>query len=367
MGSEDSMVTQLYALSVVFGLLPFVAVGLRLQVRRMTKAYVGLDDWLILFALVGATTTAVLLLIDVAAGGAGRPLKRDSDGNPIYDDTYVLFQKVTWALGFSQILAIGLTKLSVLLFYRRIFSIRDRRFNIISFSLIVLATLWTIAFFITNILESFPVYTEWARNPDDQRGNMDITTMFLSQCYTDVALDVLIIVLPIPLIWKLHMDLKKKLLISCIFLLGAVTTASSIARTVVQYRVAREYRTGNVDKTYYLSPGFYWPVIESSLGIVGACLPMLGPLGSVYSMEKIWLNPKHAVTSVYLRILQSFRNSSEEKLSEAHVADTERYYQDNKRPSESDKWEAQYNLSILNKTEISAQSQADPKRTSTYL
>lgn len=27
-----------------------------------------------------------------------------------------------------------------------------------------------------------------------------------------------------------------------------------------------------------LAPTFYWPMIESSLGVVGACLPALGPL-----------------------------------------------------------------------------------------
>ncbi|KAL7621384.1 hypothetical protein AAE478_008706 [Parahypoxylon ruwenzoriense] len=117
-----------------------------------------------------------------------------------------------YGIDLTQLLAIGPTKLSVLLFYRRIFEIEGRRFKILSMSLIVLVIVWTTAFFLTNALQCYPVETFWAQNPKDQRPIMKTTRMFLSQSYADVALDVVIISLPVPLIWKLIMDLRKKLI-----------------------------------------------------------------------------------------------------------------------------------------------------------
>ena len=37
----------------------------------------------------------------------------------------------------------------------------------------------------------------------------------------------------------------------------------------------------------YLAPTFYWPFIESSLGIVGACLPTLRPIFRSTTLERL--------------------------------------------------------------------------------
>jgi hypothetical protein len=99
----------------------------------------------------------------------------------------------------SQLLALGPTKISVLLLYRRIFGARGRRFNLVSMTLIVLVIMWTVAFFFTNTFQYYPVHTQWAQNPMDMRPSMELTRMFLSQSYADVALDIMIVSLPIPL------------------------------------------------------------------------------------------------------------------------------------------------------------------------
>lgn len=99
----------------------------------------------------------------------------------------------------SQLLALGPTKLSVLFLYRRIFGTSGRRFNLVSMTLIILVIAWTITFFLTNTFQYYPVHTQWAQDPREMRPAMDLTKMFLSQSYADVALDILIISIPIPL------------------------------------------------------------------------------------------------------------------------------------------------------------------------
>ena len=99
----------------------------------------------------------------------------------------------------SQMLAIGPTKISMLLLYRRIF--RGSTFNIVTMVLIALATGWTVAFFFSNMLECVPIHEAW-RNAPGLGGNphcVDAVPMYLTQVYSDVVIDVLIFIVPIPL------------------------------------------------------------------------------------------------------------------------------------------------------------------------
>lgn len=99
----------------------------------------------------------------------------------------------------SQMLAIGPTKISMLLLYRRIF--RGRAFDIITWTLIALVVGWTVAFFFSNMLECIPIHEAW-RNAPGLGTNphcVDAVPMYLAQVYSDVVIDALILVVPIPL------------------------------------------------------------------------------------------------------------------------------------------------------------------------
>jgi len=93
-------------------------------------------------------------------------------------------------------------------------------------------------------------------------------------------MEVLILSLPIPCIWAMTMPARHKLAVSGIFLLGLLTVCSSIAKVVVFNRVNYLGANGDPDFSYLYTPTVYWPMVESSLGIVGACLPLLRPLFS---------------------------------------------------------------------------------------
>ena len=109
-----------------------------------------------------------------------------------------MFQTI-YANQLVQLFAVGPTKLSVLLFYRRIFV--GKIFGIVTWILMVLVAIWTIAFFFTNLLECIPVDRAWAHvvggYPDPKC--MDAVAMYLAQAYIDVILDFIILIIPIPL------------------------------------------------------------------------------------------------------------------------------------------------------------------------
>ena len=99
----------------------------------------------------------------------------------------------------SQTIAIGTAKISVLLLYRRIF--RGDTFNKVTYGLLALVLGWTIAFLFANMLECVPIDQSWVAAPG-QGGNphcIHAIAMYFSQVYSDVILDISILIVPIPL------------------------------------------------------------------------------------------------------------------------------------------------------------------------
>lgn len=88
----------------------------------------------------------------------------------------------------------------------------------------------------------------------------------------------MIISLPIPCIWAMTMPARHKVAVSGIFLLGLLTLGASIAKLVIFDFIQKQ--SHDPDISYVFTPTVYWPMVESSLGIIGACLPLLRPLFS---------------------------------------------------------------------------------------
>ncbi|KAF1950214.1 hypothetical protein CC80DRAFT_539845 [Byssothecium circinans] len=102
--------------------------------------------------------------------------------------------------------------------------------------------------------------------------------MFLALLYTDVIADVVILVLPIPMVISVQLPLKRKLAVIGMLMLGAAVCAISITRVIATYAIAEEYVKHPNDVIYYTAPVFFWTNIELSLAVVCACLPTLRPI-----------------------------------------------------------------------------------------
>ncbi|KAH7325746.1 hypothetical protein B0I35DRAFT_117866 [Stachybotrys elegans] len=301
---DNSLPNLLYVLSVIFTILPSLIVFLRFKAKPPSERRIFLDDWFILLALLSCIIYAAFAIIGVAAGGLGRPLKRDAAGDPIFDSEFFMYQRASYVTNVVQMTALGPTKLAVLLLYRRIFNIDSRGdgrvFHAISMTLVAFVAIWTVAFFWTNVFNYTPISDQWTKPPSEANGTYeDVTTMYNAQCFADMTLDVFIIILPIPQVWKLHISLRRKLQISGIFMLGIITIAASVARAVIQYGVAAEFAAGNPDQTQYLAPHIYWVLIEISVGIIAASLPLLRPLGKIYSFRNVIMLSAKAISSIF--------------------------------------------------------------------
>lgn len=219
------------------------------------------------------------MYVGAAIGSLGRHTATDpTTGYLVFTNGTKVFLQVLYATQLTTTLTFGFTKLSVLLFYKRVF--RGEFFNAVVWANIGIVSVWTSAFFFANLLQCYPIAVNWSEYGADPYQCINTNEMYLAQAWSDIFTDLAILAVPIPCIWALQMPAKHKFAVSGIFLLGLLTVGAGTAKLVVIKKVIdwSSSAYGNGDITWMQSPSIYWGMIESSLGIVGACLPLFRPL-----------------------------------------------------------------------------------------
>ncbi|PVI01884.1 hypothetical protein DM02DRAFT_627214 [Periconia macrospinosa] len=172
----DKTPGKMYALAVLFGTLPVVAVFLRFYVRYEKGARIMWDDWAILVAL-----------IKTALGGLGQHMRVEGNHH-VYDaktrwdekcSTYVIWQSNYPDISYRFHKTLGSPALSADICW---------------------AKGWMIAFTFANIFECNPGDTLWDKKPWGSKFDcVKLEDLYISQAYIDVVTDFLIIILPIPI------------------------------------------------------------------------------------------------------------------------------------------------------------------------
>ena len=106
-------------------------------------------------------------------------------------------------------------KLSVLLLYRRIFTTVPRAFKLCLWSLFGLFIAWGLGVFFKDVFETVPVNAVWTVKPGAKW--IDPIAAFFITGIINAILTLAAIILPMPLIWQMHMRIGKKLGLCAIF------------------------------------------------------------------------------------------------------------------------------------------------------
>ncbi|KAI8630506.1 hypothetical protein F5Y19DRAFT_48267 [Xylariaceae sp. FL1651] len=222
-----SKVGTVIGVSTLFAVIAVVAVILRFKCRSMVKAKIGIDDWLILAALPIAIADAITVSYTTRAG-----LGRHVEVVPASD----LAQggKLFFTVQLLWIFSSGLVKLSILAFYLRIFSVLTY-VRACAWFLIGITTAWLISMPIAHGLQCIPVEKIWDSTVPGHC--LDTVLLYLIGSIVDVVVDFLILLLPIPAIFKLQMPMPKKLSVLIIFIIGGLTCVLSLIRFTGAYSV----------------------------------------------------------------------------------------------------------------------------------
>lgn len=112
-------------------------------------------------------------------------------------------------------------KISILLFYLRIFP--DKRFKRWVFGIIGLNVAFCIAFVLPLVFQCDPVPGAWLRWDGTFTGTcLNLNAIGWSGAAANVALDIAVLLLPVPNLLKLNVNWRKKVAIMSMFLVGIV-------------------------------------------------------------------------------------------------------------------------------------------------
>ncbi|TKA31054.1 hypothetical protein B0A50_02022 [Salinomyces thailandicus] len=215
-----TQVPSIYASIIITAVLGTLSVLARFYARILLRNPIGADDWLIVAALIWTWGTSIAAFVAIPHGM----------GKHMYALTFAQFNNL-WQNLFAYVniyvIAVSFTKLSIVLFYKRVFQFEKLYWCLLA---AVLMYPFTVIIVIFNAL-------------------------------------------PIPLVWRLQMPKRQRVAVLGIFMLASFVVIASVVRIVML-----EKNTQSHDPVWTIAPVYIWSSVEPFVGIICACLPTLSPL-----------------------------------------------------------------------------------------
>lgn len=287
--------------------LPTIFIILRLWARKLSGAGLVLSDWLCICATVFVYTCSSLQLYAAIDGRLGRHQNIHPDGSPILDDPeFLVYERAKLAINVLSPIGFGVVKASILVMYGQIFhNIKPFRYAV--YIMLGLVTSAAIACFFDNLFICYPVTA--LIEPYYMNKCIDQAAVFLSTLVINLIFDILILLMPIPVVLGLQLPTRGKIQVLGMFLLGAIVVGAGIARMVQLLEVNEKYLDYANDVTYWTSPAIFWANIELSIAVVAACLPTLKPL--VHYFFPPAAKTQSSRQSNYIKVTNDFSVQSE--------------------------------------------------------
>ncbi|KAI1343544.1 hypothetical protein F5Y15DRAFT_236005 [Xylariaceae sp. FL0016] len=241
--------------------------------RVISRVIVGLqtwgaDDWIMM----------VCVLVSIPMFGMSLLLGKHGLGKDMWmvdpDDITEVLYLYYWD-EIMYLFIISFTKVSVLVFYLRIFP--RKAFRVWAWILIAANIALGLAFVLSTVFQCTPINGAWVNWDGAFEGKCrDVGLIAWLAAGSSIVLDVATISLPLPELWRLNMARKKRIQIMLMFAVGFFVTV--VASFRVRYLV-HFVETTNLTQDFV--PIGVWSAIEASVGIVCACLPAVSSLVAV--------------------------------------------------------------------------------------
>ncbi|KAK3677324.1 hypothetical protein LTR78_002862 [Recurvomyces mirabilis] len=196
-------------------------------------------------------------------------------------DKFETIAQLSFIAELSFLICQGCTKISVLLFYRRL--VKDTYAKVWKFAVIgaiVFTALWTLAFLFLLIFNCSPTEAYWRSfKPTYTRpyNCVDTTIVNLLAGIFAIISDFYAVVLPCMMTRRFDLPRAQKLALNGLFSIGLVVVAAGAVRTYYLYRVGH---TGDVSWNIFNATA--WSQCELQLGVVCASLPTMRVLFRKY-------------------------------------------------------------------------------------
>jgi hypothetical protein len=222
----------------------------------------GWDDTLIIFSWLNSLSITILFCVATRYG----------QGYHLENVPFNLFEtsfSITYVTLICYQLALCLTKLSILVFYLRVFTARRER--LLSWGTIIFMGLAMIPILVGDILQCNPATRE------SFFGNnivcLEPTPVLIASTVVHTVLDGWLIIMVIPIVSTLQIPKGQKFTLMGVLSLGVLVILASIARILSILNTSTQS-----DITWILADFDVWTMLEVATGIVCACAPALRPL-----------------------------------------------------------------------------------------
>ncbi|EME80711.1 uncharacterized protein MYCFIDRAFT_119208, partial [Pseudocercospora fijiensis CIRAD86] len=183
------------------------------------------------------------------------------------------FDNITKALKmyyFDELLyiaALPIIKITILFTYLRIF--QTPNFRKLAFGAIGINVVFAITFFGVTVFQCIPVHLAWTHWDGTHPGECkDLNALSWAAAALNIILDVVVVGLPMPMLWKMNLNKRKKILVMLMFGVGFFVTIVSILRLHLLV-----YFGHSKNITYDYKKVGDWTVVELNTALCCACMP----------------------------------------------------------------------------------------------
>ncbi|KAI5370883.1 hypothetical protein Slin14017_G017620 [Septoria linicola] len=230
---------------------------------------------LLIPAYLGSTAFTTLCILGAQKHGMDRH---------IWDVRYETFEYtalIGWAAQVAFIISTCSTKISVLLFYRRLTEGSCRKlWKYLTIGAIIFTAAYCIALVLALVFNCSPTSAYWRSfnvNYVDDYRCADTTVLNPLSGALSILSDVYSVVLPMLIMARLQATQRQKWALNLVFSLGLLVVAAGIARTYYLERLGTHW-----DITWLGFDVLVWSQVEIQLSIICACAPALRVLFRSY-------------------------------------------------------------------------------------
>ncbi|OTA03472.1 PTH11-like G-protein-coupled receptor [Trichoderma parareesei] len=259
--NHESQYPTIVIICAVLSFFSILIVGTRLYIRYHARGLAG-DDWMAALSVVFALIYSILCIVQTRYG-LGLPIK-DRPAASLIPYTRVNFAgRPIYQLGISFF------KIALLISYLRLLKGTDQNtYRKVVFATILVVFLGHLGCALSLIFACHPVDKSW--NPLKAGTCLPAGPSFTAYAVVTIVSDIIVAIIPLPVLLKLNVQLGKKVGLIGIFLLGLFTTICSILR----YTQINRISNGDGNSTMLV----LWGTIEFNVGNMVSSLPFLAPV-----------------------------------------------------------------------------------------
>ncbi|KAJ5519097.1 hypothetical protein N7453_001519 [Penicillium expansum] len=260
--SDGNRQPGLIALCVVMLTLAVVSVALRCWSIWGSRTHkFGYDDAFAILTLPFIIAESALIFYWISLG-----LGRHSATLPI--STQLAGPKIIFAAAYLYDACITLPKLSVLCFYHRVLKRGATWVRPTLWAVGTLCASWLIGSWLATTFQCTPIHASWQAVPDSKCFTQ--WKFFTGTAAPSAVLDLVILLIPMPLLWSLHLTKGKRLLLIGLFICGYSVVILSVGRLITLLKAGSALEE---DLTWSTIEYICWVQCEGPVSLMSVCLP----------------------------------------------------------------------------------------------